>query len=315
MERTLPSSSGGEEAEVVISRLCRLHSSRAAAIATAISVVASATIATMKAQSSASSSSAIEAASSAHKSLFLVYLFVLVAAAIATVVFTYLVWKSGGRVQDAIRADAEAKIAAVNLEVAQQRRRAAEAELALTNIHRVIQTRRIVFGSDPPERVQLFNELKKFAGTQSFVATIDDPEAKTLAGDIFRRLKDAGWSVEAAPQYLEGVLLNRMMSEEGVRLITMENSPFDLSGKTLGPQPSVSDADPRWSDAGKAARTASLLFALDLKPAFFGVRWEQLFVEDPRPWLKLPLGVVGVLVGPRPLTFGSGFLPTPQKPK
>ena len=65
----------------------------------------------------------IERASAQHTRIFWwsigVIVFAAVATAIATAVVTYLVWKSGNRVQDAIRAEATAKIADANLKIAE----------------------------------------------------------------------------------------------------------------------------------------------------------------------------------------------------
>jgi hypothetical protein len=58
-------------------------------------------------------SSPIETAATAHTRLFFLYVGVLVVAALATAVLTVLVWRSGNKYTDAIRADAEARIAKV----------------------------------------------------------------------------------------------------------------------------------------------------------------------------------------------------------
>jgi hypothetical protein len=68
----------------------------------------------MAIQPSSSSASAIERAASLHFWLFIAYIGVLVLAA----VLTWLVWHSGNKLQDAIRADSEANIAAARRDAA-----------------------------------------------------------------------------------------------------------------------------------------------------------------------------------------------------
>jgi hypothetical protein len=58
-----------------------------------------------------SSQEAIDKASKSNGTLFAVYLVVLVATALVLALFTYLTWRSSNRVQDAIVADANARIA------------------------------------------------------------------------------------------------------------------------------------------------------------------------------------------------------------
>lgn len=59
----------------------------------------------------ARTSSPIDAATTQHARIFWVYIAVLLLAALLTAVLTFLVWKSGNRLQDAVRKDADARIA------------------------------------------------------------------------------------------------------------------------------------------------------------------------------------------------------------
>src|SRR5437660_6057143 len=68
----------------------------------------------MAIQPSSSSASAIERAANLHFWLFIAYIGVLVLAA----VLTWLVWHSGNKLQDAVRADSEANIAAARRDAA-----------------------------------------------------------------------------------------------------------------------------------------------------------------------------------------------------
>lgn len=114
----------------------------------------------MIAVQSSESKSVIERAVTTHNRLFWGYVFVLV----LTALFTWLVWWSGNRLQEAIRADADARIAEANeragkaaadaasakerttameLELAQQRERAAIAERSLLELQQKVADRRL----------------------------------------------------------------------------------------------------------------------------------------------------------------------------
>lgn len=168
----------------------------------------------MAAQSSNSSASAIERAANLHAWLFVAYLGVLVLAA----VLTWLVWHSGNKLQDAIRVDSEASIAAarrdaalaneglarsneeiarlnehtaaLSLTIEEERRKRVEAEARLAELLKRLQPRRL--GKDAL--------LKGLQGKPTAVARAffqrDDAESYDFAMDIYGDLLAAGWQVE-----------------------------------------------------------------------------------------------------------------------
>ena len=70
----------------------------------------------------------IERAGAQHERMFWLSIVVILLAAAATAVVTYLVWRSGNSVQEAIRADADIRIAAANERGAQANERAGQAD-------------------------------------------------------------------------------------------------------------------------------------------------------------------------------------------
>jgi hypothetical protein len=76
---------------------------------------------------SPSGSSAIESATRQNNKLFATYIVVLVVTALLVALFTFLTWRSGNRVQDAIVADANARIEEANKKAAEANRAAGEA--------------------------------------------------------------------------------------------------------------------------------------------------------------------------------------------
>jgi hypothetical protein len=78
-------------------------------------------------QTSTSLVSEIERASTQHARMFALSIVAIFLAAIATAVVTYLVWRSGNRVQSAIRSEADVRIADAQATAAQANKEVAEA--------------------------------------------------------------------------------------------------------------------------------------------------------------------------------------------
>jgi len=166
----------------------------------------------MTAGVSSSSNSSIERAVALHGKLFLAYLIVLIVAALATVVFTALVWRSGNKVQDAIRADAEAKIATANAGAD-----AARKEAAVANENTARLSLRVEEESKERIKAELeLERLKKQVGPrllnrEAFLKALegqpkapvqvlylrDDPDSLEFAQEIAGLLERAGWTVTA----------------------------------------------------------------------------------------------------------------------
>jgi hypothetical protein len=164
--------------------------------------------------------SPIEAATRVHNLVYLAYVAVLVLAAF----FTWLAWKTGNKVQDAIRADANARIAeadskaeiaklgaatanegaakanerttALELELASQktelakyRERAAIAERTLLELQEWKADRRLT----SEQKAELTAKLLPFSGQTLNIMVVHEYEPINLENDIGRCLTDAGW--------------------------------------------------------------------------------------------------------------------------
>jgi hypothetical protein len=192
-----------------------------------------------------------------------------------------------------------------------------------------LKPRRLVFGSrndDGPIRTARFNEVGKYAGMVALIQVVPDFEARTLAGDIVKRLTDAGWRVfftdEAASHIPSGLIW------EGVRVMSLEPSPF--SGMKPPETPKITQHP--LTRAGEAGNAASNLFSLDLGPPYgpglFGVSWEPQYAEEwarsslLRNGFNWPDGAVVILVGLKPLdasmneaAFEAAQIPKPNDKK
>ncbi len=146
----------------------------------------------------------IHAALRAHRWLNAVYIFTIIVVAILTL----LVWKSGNRLQEAIRKDAEEKKAANTIaqltaeaerareEIAKANAQAADATLKAEEERR----RRITVEAALAPRTlavpgRTRKELKLFAGTKAFITYVDDSEARDLAQQVYAMLLSAEWNV------------------------------------------------------------------------------------------------------------------------
>jgi hypothetical protein len=162
------------------------------------------------AASSGSVSPEIQAAVRAHTWLNVVYVCTVVIVAILTV----LVWKSGNRLQDAIRKDAEDRKAANAMkaadalaqltvetekareEIAKAQAEAAEATLkAEEERHRRIKLEAALAPRTIAAPGRSRKELKLFAGTKALITYVEDSEARDLAQQVYVMLHNAEWNV------------------------------------------------------------------------------------------------------------------------
>jgi hypothetical protein len=150
----------------------------------------------MAAQISPSSTqTAIESAEKFHRRVFAAYIIILLFTAIAT----WLVWRSGNRVQDAIRDDADERMTALKGEVARQQERAAVAERALLELQDRVAWRRL-----PKEnQADIVSRLSRFSGQLvSLWYNVGDHEGALFASDIATLLQMAKWNVFAPASLL-----------------------------------------------------------------------------------------------------------------
>lgn len=144
-------------------------------------------------------STEIAKASAQHERMFWLSISVILLAAIATAAVTILVWRSGNRVQDAIRretAQAQKDAALANeragkleVEAAQLRLKAAQAERELLELQ--LRTR--------PRQLDRNAFLKALAGQPKAPVQIlysrDDADSLEFAQEIENQLRRAGWTV------------------------------------------------------------------------------------------------------------------------
>lgn len=145
------------------------------------------TLPAMAIQSSGSAASEIGRAASVHFWLFVAYVGVLVLAAL----LTWAVWHSGNRLQDAIRADAEAKTELARKEAAVAREITARTELELERLKRQVGPRQL-------NREAFLKALEGQPKTPVEILYLrDDADSLEFAQEIDNLLKRAGWTVTA----------------------------------------------------------------------------------------------------------------------
>jgi hypothetical protein len=165
-----------------------------------------------------------------------------------TVIGTYFVWSSGNKVQDAVQADAKARIgeatqkaseadertktleasnllmrsqvAGLETKAAEQQTRAAKAELALLELQQRLEHRRI----SATDHKKMVAALLPFQGSVVNLTKLGDGEAAQFADDLLSVFKEAGWSVQltyvglvSPPKYGLSCMVNES-SKEGVAL-------------------------------------------------------------------------------------------------
>jgi hypothetical protein len=178
-----------------------------------------------------------------------------------------------------------------------------------------LRPRRITMPSGGPgePRAEEFENAAKYAGTLALIQCVPrDFEAETLAQDISLVLSDCGWkpTILNEPDWL----VSPRMITEGVRVVTIEESPFSDDGIRKPNPPVLSDAG-RAADALVAMLERGLgrhedppSFAAYRSPEYAGIPF--LFHGKSTP----PKDAVVVLVGMRPLTFSLPPFSTSKYP-
>lgn len=164
------------------------------------------------------SSSPIDIASKNHTRLFIVYVVILVAAA----VFTVLLFRAGKLTQQAIRADADARIAEANQKAAEANQRAAEAQKELAQIQERFRPRTL----SQREQNDLFGLLRAYSSlarqareknreTLWIVHPNGDTEATEFASMLTGLFVQAGWqpNLRAVPLSTHVVGLEVMVDD------------------------------------------------------------------------------------------------------
>lgn len=164
--------------------------------------IKNAIMAVLAVQSSTSSLSDVERAAVANTRIFIAYVIVLILAAVGTVVFTVWMFRSSGRLQDAIKADADARIEEARLETKKVDERAKRLELQLeesrAEVLKLDTQLRDVEKRQAPRRLG----FRAFKGVLSGHPTItiwhkpNDGEAAQFARDLFFALSEAEWIVD-----------------------------------------------------------------------------------------------------------------------
>jgi hypothetical protein len=154
----------------------------------------------------ASSPSALELASRTHRNIFFAYMCWLAVAAIATLLFTWALWKSSNRRQDAAKAEADLRVLNVEQTVADSKKAAAEANKIAEGerLARVKLEARLAPRSLKGESQKaVANAIRAFA-PQSFdiLWYADDPESHDLANDIYAAFQHAGWVLDSSNSWL-----------------------------------------------------------------------------------------------------------------
>lgn len=157
------------------------------------------------------SSSPMEIAAKNQTRLFIVYVVILVLGSLLATFLTILVYRASNAYQEAVKADADARIAEANQKAAEANKRAAEAQTELAKIQaRFI--RRTLTQVERDKMVALLHaylvlakEAKEKRG-ESFVIVhpTADNEATEYANLLFHMFRNAEWSttVQAVPYAL-----------------------------------------------------------------------------------------------------------------
>ena len=200
--------------------------------------------------------------------------------------------------------------------------KAAQAQLVLKQHVEQVASDREVIGnrgdrtgqeSEKRERKKRFDEVRKYAGTLAVIQPVSDGEPSKVSAEIGLALNDAGWRVVYTDEGHSSIPPD--LPEGGVKLVTLEESPFDPDPKSKTP---IKFIPP--SQAANAAMAAVALLELDLGPPFgplfWGVHWEEEldkkeFAVVTRRGFVFPRGAVVIVVGTKPAdTSWPGFSPT-----
>jgi hypothetical protein len=161
-------------------------------MAIVLSPMVSAVIAAMQNQSVSSSPSAVEGAARTHRNLFIGYLVWIVFAALVSAFFTWMVWRSGNRQQDAAISETNERAARLEKDAAEARTRQAEAERMLLEIQERFAPRTLI-REQRDAFVKRLSDAPK--GKVEVWVTMGDPEAYAFSSQLWNALKDVGFDV------------------------------------------------------------------------------------------------------------------------
>lgn len=151
-------------------------------------------MAIMSAASNSSTPSALELASRTHKNIFLGYMCWLAVAAIATLFFTWALWKSSNRRQEASKAEADLRVLNVEQTVADSKKATAEAIARATEAQLALETFKAPRTLTPEQIGRIVDKLKQFSGTEYDITVSSiDPEILDFVLTLELVLSTAGW--------------------------------------------------------------------------------------------------------------------------
>jgi hypothetical protein len=152
-------------------------------------------MAVMSAASNSSSPSALELASRTHKSVFFWYMCWLAVAAIATLFFTWALWKSSNRQQAAAKTEADLRVLKVEQTVADSKKATAEAIARAAEAQLALEKFKAPRTLTPEQRGRIVDKLKQFSGTEYDITISDaDPEILSFVFTLELVLSTAGWT-------------------------------------------------------------------------------------------------------------------------
>ena len=295
-------------------------------------------IAAMAQAALSDSSASVVGASAAHNKIFIAYMVFLVGVAIGTLAFTYWVWKSGNAVQDAIRKDADARIAeaAVFATKANERAGILETEMLGLRIKADEQQERAAVAERELVSVKAGLSAQQEKTAKAFLGIRDAMKPRRIPSGVPRAdterrerwdevAKYAGTRavifvvVDPEAQKLAFDIANVVtgcgwkaetrplnpaaMPIGGVWLVTREESPtFDAETRRVGV--------PATSREGLAAQALVSLLTSYLGPPHgdeLGVLWHPEYEYPGKKHWDAPAGTVAILVGERQIEF---MLPT-----
>ncbi len=147
----------------------------------------------------------IAAATARNIAIFRVYIGALVVTALVLAYLAWLVWDAGNKVQDAVQADADAKVAGlqkdaadakaaqqrVETNLAEQQERAAKAERSLLALQEKLRARRL----SPEQMTAIKSALTGLPPRQvSISAVIGTDDGAILGRDLSEAIRGAGWT-------------------------------------------------------------------------------------------------------------------------
>ena len=157
--------------------------------------IVNAAMAVINAASNSSSPSALELASRTHRNIFFGYMCWLAIAAIATLFFTWALWKSSNRRQDAAKSEADLRVLKVEQTVADSKKVAAEATARAAEAQLALEKFKAPRTLAPEQIGRIVDKLKQFSGTEyDFTVSSIDPEILDFVLTLELVLSTAGWT-------------------------------------------------------------------------------------------------------------------------